>query len=190
MNTNRFIELSVTTIALFCVGSLAHAQGRTGSLRDRTPQQAAAELIASMRTFKPTKSVVAPMCLYRTNLFTAKERYSIADGQKADILDVAAVVAGSKPSAWVHSQMFSTEVGNELLRLAKNRGLAVNTCRMPSSQDDYLVGKQDAVEKLKGGICQLWKSGATKEQKKLAHVTIGQALGYPKEAIDEYIMLQ
>lgn len=134
------------------------------------------ELIAMVKYFKPTPKAVSPSQIYQAgNLYPG-------------LLDVAGVFAKVKPAALVNFSLDpnNLQLLNDFVRAASERGVTVKFA--PSYENDDAVFSQtpeiaDRLQKLL--VMRFHQPGAidpVDEERK-----IGQLLGYPQEAIEQYI---
>jgi hypothetical protein len=93
-------------------------------------------------------------------------------GGCGDFHDLAAVVAGTKPAAWVDHSFLSHPVGKELVKRATAKGLKVATVKRLDGHDSAVIGQPDNVAAVIEG-----------NRNELNHRQIGRALGYPEEAV-------
>lgn len=130
------------------------------------------ERIQFWRTFQPTANVPHP---------------TILTGRIVD--DMACVIAGSKPAAVMSSQDLNDPSVDNLLAEVKHdphySSLSQATAISDHGQYFYFLGKKENVKTL----ADLYRGRGSKAlpADKAYHRAVGEALGYPTEAIDIYI---
>ena len=143
-----------------------------------TPQRLVAAGIRRWQDFTPTEAAPSPGRALSDKEAGAWFDHTSAHGSHTsldDFHDVSAVLAGRKPAAWVSGDWASHPVGQEQIRQARARGLAVRQWG-----EHAAIGHPDNVETIQ-------KASALGDQRgkrsTAEHQTIGTALGYPAQSV-------
>jgi hypothetical protein len=144
---------------------LVHPQAASESL---SLKQEAEQLVENQKDFVASKELISP------SLYTGR-----------NIDDVAAVIAGKKPAAIIHKDDIREDVVPELFKLAQEKGYSIREDIGFGNQKRYIVGKQENVERIVNFSQHYVKHNFTDEN---YHWMLGRLLGYPEEAIKEWLV--
>jgi hypothetical protein len=130
-----------------------------------TPSQ----LVERQRQFVSTKEVVCPQ---------------IITGNTID--DLAAVIAGRKPAAGVVPRAIEDyRWGGDILKLAKDQGYKQEDVEGWNGEALMIIGKAENVDIISSTMKKYIQSGLRPDEN--YHRVLGEQLGYPSEAIDDFI---
>ena len=145
------------------------------ALNFKPPKEIAKQLIEMMRNFYPTREVPAP--------------YYLAINQPllyihGDALDLAAVIAETKPLAYI-DRPARDEVVAELLRIAHQHNFHIVKPIFHNGDKSYLISKNmTSIQTLIEARNKYFLSKITREE---WHTITGCCLGYPAEAIQDFL---
>lgn len=127
------------------------------------------------RTYKPSVNAPSPSIGARMH---DTHPFDEAGGDRSDLADAGAVLAGSKPAALVDASFLDSPIGQEVAARLKETG---HTIGKRTKNGNIAIGKPDHVSQLTEEYAKSEQGG------ELGHKRIGELLGYPKEAIDEFV---
>ena len=137
------------------------------------PEEIARRLIEIMRDFQPTREIPAPYYL------AVKQPWL----HHADALDLAAVIAGTKPLAYINSPPRDKVVGH-LLKIAIKSKLIIRAMNI-NNDPSLLVGwENEALNQLIEARLNFFNQAIDRE---VWHTITGRCLGYPEEAIQDFL---
>ncbi len=138
--------------------------------------------------FHPSQTLPSPQ-----SVFSARRELFRVQDVSGELYDVAAVVSGQKPVAFVGQDIISSPHGRELLERALERHLVAVTPTSDLGTPCLLIGAEALVQKASEALefrkrfsdsHGSWASSA--HEREFEH-QMGRSLGYPKEAVELYL---
>jgi hypothetical protein len=140
------------------------------------------ELVQRMKSWRPTVEKPYP----------SAKVLSMDTGDSADALDVAAVLAGTKPAASFGYDFAISPLGVWMLRRAGSQGLIYSAGFGFTKDKEFVVGRPENVHNILYAYRELRKFAGSQDKKDMQrevhfHIVIGQNLGFPREAIHAFV---